>query len=467
MFERIDTLQNASTELLNADVLSPQITLSSELTPQLSLSVPDADTAPAKTPITLLPHRKIASRPTVRSESHAEAVCRMVYIFVQANPQWVYRQGLVDLAANLYLVFSEIQWKTRTRRGVRGRVPVPRGKYAEERAYWAFCALVREYEAALIGTDNHRVTQILDCFSRRAEWSDGPLWSNLTANDIAPSAYASRWFSLLLVGAVPPSFLLPAWDFIISSRSTPAEEADALDALIDICVAVLLISRPILLGEARARSKGLWTESTDPTSHDAQKQLKLLRALPLEKVNDPESLLYIANRLKDERQGAAGLGLNDVPRSSIWTDPRALMTTSALASITQSSAQWTSSAFASVSGTLSGLATSQPTENIWSSWRSWSRPTPQRNESAVPDKHIVNTTLQSPMTPPRSTGPRPLLLSTRRVSVTPRGRDSIPSGVATPPAISNSPPASYGNDTTSLYRIGSRQMSGRGRVSES
>jgi hypothetical protein len=157
-------------------------------TPQLSLSAPDSAMA---TPLD-------APSNSGPPDSYTEVIGRMIYIFVQANPQWVYHQGLIDLAANLYLVFSGIHWKIKTRRGTRSKVPVPREKYAEERTYWAFCALVREYEAVVIGRDR-KLTLLLDCFQRRARWADGPLWSNLIENGIAPSMYASRWFLVQLL----------------------------------------------------------------------------------------------------------------------------------------------------------------------------------------------------------------------------------------------------------------------------
>ena len=453
MFERLDAVPECSYDSTHA--LSPQITLSSVMTPQLSLSASSSGASP----VTLLKPRKINNGTVIYPDSHAEAIARMVYVFVQTNSQWDYHQGLIDIAAHLYLVYSEIQWKFKTRRGERSRVPVPRAKYAEERTYWAFCALVREYDEVLVGKDGSQMGKMLDCFERRARWSDGPMWSILTENEVLPSSYASRWFSLLLVADIPASFVLPAWDFILSDRAQTAQEGAALDALVDMCVAVLLTSRPVILATVRTSPRGLWGDASTP--HDAQRQMELLHALPLEQASDPESLLYVARQLRSERASISELDLFQAARTpSAWSYPSAMDPTSRLSSLSQVSSAWTSSAIASASEKIAELAGAHTIEAGWSSWRSWIRP---KAPSAAAGPVSFPTVLQSPRTPPRTSGPKPLLLTSRRVSVTPQRQDPNSSTSIVPTL---SPPATA-EASTSLYRINSRQASGRKRLSES
>lgn len=277
-------------------------------TPQLSLSfADDRDAGKAKAPITLLASRNIPPIGSVShlpdTETHGDAICRLLILFTMANPQWSYQQNLVDIAIHLYLVY--LQKPSRSS----GSIVESNTKGAEDQTYWAFCALVRELGPIVVGQDQEALSKSLECLGRRARWADEPLCEILVENGLDPSTpiFASRWMTLLLLRDLPRDFASAAWDYVISNTSV--SPADTLDALVDVCAAALMVSRPILLSDA-ARStsprksksaRGLWTEGTVSEGYDAERQLRLLRRLPLDSFTDPSTFLRVAANLRDAR----------------------------------------------------------------------------------------------------------------------------------------------------------------------
>jgi len=447
MFKRVNELVQQQDE----KPLSPP----TQTTPQLSLSLPDdADET------TLLASKQIPapSGVGIEADTHAETAARLLFVFSQANPQWTYNQSLVDVLGVLYTTFA--------RQGV---------AWAEERTYWAFCALVREL--SLVWTD---LASLLACFRRRARWLDPPLYDALEDNGLKAETFASRWISMLLVRDVPRVFVLPIWDALLGS-------GQPLDALLDLCAAVLVVARPVLLEPiAKRRSqRGLFAD-IDESRLEAGDQLRLLRAVPLDRCAQRDTVPQVAARLRQARQeeGVVGLGLQDDEIEGGVYDAAARLSTS--------SVQWTSTTVASVAKAWQGLP---PAASVWASIRSWSTPataqtemdTPEQSDGLAKDAAPFTSSLQdklagvvsklSPETPPpkRSSlqGPKPLILSSRLVSSgSEKWRDptsSTHSMVSPPPGGTMSPPpVVQDGGSTGLYRIGSRQgpSSGRKRTSE-
>lgn len=440
-----------------AAVVSPEITLSVDdsptasvvtipekiqQTPTLSLTAPVDEERKSGTtsPITLLSSKPIpppgtaASATTVpEPDTHAEAVCRILIVFICCNPQWAYHQNLVYVVSHLYSVYLQIEWKIRTRRGHRYRFPMARNKSAEEETYWAFCALVREFESVLIGSSSMTPTELtmdraLDCLGRRLKWADDPLWSVLAGNDLSPASplYTSDWMTHLLVCKVAGPELPPLWDFLLSSRQSPTLFTDPLDALIDICTAILVACRSQLLkpdSSPKARSsqgttrQTLWGEIDRPEAmsitYDPAQLLDTIRSLPLRKVGGWETVLHIANHLREARLTgqAAGLGLSDEAQSfspgmpwPVMRWPQATKDVQSGQSSLTDWSRWTATAydtFSDVSQKLISLA-SEPAHgrtptarrSVWASMRSWA----SRDESQTPE------TASSKVNPPEGHG---------------------------------------------------------------
>lgn len=446
MFKRVNELVQQQDE--------QQRSPPSQTTPQLSLSLPDdADET------TLLASKRIPapSGVGIEADTHAETVARLLFVFSQANPQWTYNQSLVDVLGVLYTTFARHH-----------------GAWAEERTYWTFCALVRELSP--VWSD---LPSLLACFRRRARWLDPPLYDTLEENGLKAETFASRWISMLLVRDVPRVFVPPIWDALFGS-------GQPVDALLDLCAATLVVSRPVLLGAVarRRRQKGLFTDS-DEMALDAGEQLRLLRAVPLDRCAQRDTVPQVAARLRQARQeeSVVGLGLGYSEAEGGMYDVAARLSTS--------SAQWAATTVTSVTKAWQGLP---PATSVWSSITSWSTPTgaqdkadtPEQRDSPAKDTAHVSSSLQdklagvvsklAPETPPpkRSSlqGPRPLILSSRHVSGGhEKRRDSSSStySISSPPVGAlTPPPALPDGGSTGLYRIGSRQGSSvaRKRMSE-
>ena len=494
-------------------ILSPKITLSTEPsrtstpteTPQLSLSAPGASDDDTES-ITLLPSRPIPSGSFLQSgsnlagalltpDTHGETICRLLYVFTQANPQWAYHQGLVDIVCHLYSTYVQIEWVSRQRKGKGGRTrePVARGKWAEEQTYWALCGLVREYEAIIIPSPSplptpsapestlapkSELNAALDCLSRRLKYADAPLWGILHDNALDPvqQTYASRWISLLITRDLPLSYLAPVWDYILASGSG---KDDRVDAVVDICVAIIVLCRQALLGDyARIRTtpsptrpsqrqnqkqKGMWGEidlddEAMSATYDARKQLDILRAVPLDRICPPASVLHIAHQLAKDRANVSGLGLWDETPSgqagglwNSWAQVQSYADPKTVAKVSETSARWTSAAVAGLSGASkkvsewssgvkanaaqsvpsvpapapaarsvsSGSATSAPSiGGLWSSLRSWAPTSITSNLSA-------NPTASPPIPANMKTPPQDEYESFTPLSLTPDRRGSF------------------------------------------
>ena len=384
-------------------------------TPSLSLSTNvDSfnDVPAAASPVTLLSARPMpkpkssnASRSIPRPDSHAEAVIRLLYIFVLSNSQWTYQQNFAGLAAQLYTIYLQTSWTTRVRSGKRYRFPIARNKSAEEQTYWGFCALVREFESVIIGTTPTTPPEVsldsaIACLDRRVRWADEPLWSILQANNLEPSqpVYSAGWLTNLLVTAVPPSVIPFLWDFLLASRASPATYTDASDALVDISAAVMVSSRGAILGPVAQNMSqvggsavpgmwhGIYREEAMSILYDPSRQLEILRALPIE-WESCKHVLHIANQLRDERiaGGHASLNLIDQPfltAPSGWS----LMTKATLSlkpylnaetaqSVVRTSADWTIGTWKTASSLPASLAVSSNGyrgSGILTKLRSWS-----------------------------------------------------------------------------------------------
>jgi hypothetical protein len=320
----------ASPDSVAAEVMSPRITLSTDLeskptrlgalrppplaTPSLSLSLPESSTSESKpnSPITLLSPRVIppvgsASFPTFlddEPDTHADSVLRLAYVLCRSHPEWA-MGNVVDVAAQLYLILVRKQSH-----------PLLDG-FAEEQTYWALEAIVRGSQPFL----SVEVREPVNAIGRRVAWADRHFWSVLQEHRLDPVLYADHWVWSILA-FLPPPALLPLWDLLLS------EPAPRTDMVVDICAAMVLASKQHLFIQRSRSEQGLWADD-DEGEIDPQRSLAALQAFPIEQIGT-DSVLDIAFELRQARMVAELIG--DDPDAAIEPSWAAKMSTKVAAS---------------------------------------------------------------------------------------------------------------------------------------
>ena len=330
--------------------LSPRITLSTDAipailprlegrrpaplhTPHLSLSPPapltdsTADSS-ASSPITLLspkpiptagslPFASISGR-LLQSDTHAEVVVRILFIFAKCNPD-LHIAGVSEILAILYSTYLEIDLAPLPKKRHRAGTLSSTGHWAEEQTYWALEALVERFrfiisDAGRSGDDpikGETLPAALGRMARQLKFADEQLWTILHQRDLLPTSplYAYRWLATVYSQDMSPRAVLPIWDYILA-ESYPDPGSSPADALIDVGVALLSRCKPLVMGYAPSvapgpRTKaGLWADTNDkplPEDRDITRDLEILRSPPLSQVGGTAAILDLAYQLRTAR----------------------------------------------------------------------------------------------------------------------------------------------------------------------
>lgn len=120
-------------------------------------------------------------------------------------------------------------------RGLSSSYPANKaGLWAEEQTFWAFTALIRDFEGVIPSDianhgDGETLPWALEYLARRVNWADQHLSTFSRDRNLDPASplYAYRWISHLFALDIPGSGLLRVWDFVL------AEDLDGIDPSTD------------------------------------------------------------------------------------------------------------------------------------------------------------------------------------------------------------------------------------------
>ncbi|CAD7701863.1 unnamed protein product [Ostreobium quekettii] len=178
---------------------------------------------------------------------HREDLKRALFIFAKLNPGITYVQGLNEIYAPLYYVFSKDPDKGAA-------------AHAEADAFFCFILLLGEFRDHFVKQlDNSQIgiKATIQRFSQLLKRNDEELWRHLEyESKVDPQYYSFRWITLLLTQEFNFADVLRLWDTLIAAPGS------RLDFLLKACVAMLMHVRSELL------------------DGDFSKNIKLLQSFP-------------------------------------------------------------------------------------------------------------------------------------------------------------------------------------------
>ncbi|KAL1745655.1 regulator of Vps4 activity in the MVB pathway-domain-containing protein [Schizophyllum fasciatum] len=303
---------------------APEIRLEEDSMPSIQLSEPadempsiqlmspveevegdTADTAivPAKKPTTLHPSRVHGSLNV--PIKHESALRRLLYLHSSINPG-NYSPHIPSLLVTLYTVMNR-------------EIELDELAHVEADTFWLFEAMVADFSEL---EDEEGGAVWMKKFSERLAWADPELSENMVAKGLDPALphYSYRWLAPLLTQTLPLSSVFLIWDVLFSKAQATRDGSPKLDALIDICTAMLIRARPqiLRLGKGGTKSPGLWgqdAEALPPPSPLRSWELgdaflegmSLLQFYPVERVGGVETVLQAAMDLVERRKMEARL----------------------------------------------------------------------------------------------------------------------------------------------------------------
>lgn len=192
---------------------------------------------------------------------HREEMMRALFIFAKLNPGVTYVQGMNEIYAPLYYVFSKD-----TEPG--------NGENAEADAFFCFLHLMGEFRdnfcKQLDNTDTG-IQSTMKKLSQMLKWYDKELWHHLEhVSQVNPQFYAFRWITLLLTQEFQFPDVLQLWDTMIGSSLGKSA------CLLNLCVAMLMhIRSELLSGDFSQNMKILQNYPSVDIGYIIQKALEL------------------------------------------------------------------------------------------------------------------------------------------------------------------------------------------------
>ncbi|KAJ7582883.1 regulator of Vps4 activity in the MVB pathway-domain-containing protein [Mycena floridula] len=147
-------------------------------------------------------------------------------------------------------------------------------------------------------------------------WADDNLKKDLYAKGLDPGLphYSYQWLAPILTQTLPLGSVIVAWDALFSRPTRQRDSNPKLDCLVDICTAMLLRAKEVLLrlGKGNQKSPALWSE--DPQTIPPPSPLRawelgdafregmaLLQAYPIHAAGGIDKLLHTASYLGHRR----------------------------------------------------------------------------------------------------------------------------------------------------------------------
>ncbi|XP_075504838.1 uncharacterized protein LOC142542215 [Primulina tabacum] len=196
------------------------------------------------------------------AKSNQEALRNILIVFAKLNPGIRYVQGMNEILAPLYYVFTNDPNEENT-------------GSAEADTFFCFVELLSGFRDNFVQQLDNSVVGIRSTITRLSQLlkeHDEELWRHLEmTTKVNPQFYAFRWITLLLTQEFNFGDCLLIWDALLSDPDGPQE------TLLRICCAMLIIVRRRLL------------------AGDFTANLKLLQHYPSTNISH---LLYVANKLR-------------------------------------------------------------------------------------------------------------------------------------------------------------------------
>ncbi|CED83680.1 GTPase-activating protein [Phaffia rhodozyma] len=253
-------------------------------------------------------------------ELHSDALTRILYIFTLIHPHLAYTQGFAEILAPLYFVYASASVAE-----AKAKASIEEYEQAavEGDTFWAFVGLMAEvgnvvkgpgagiWSQDLIvigGVVERDVKWALKRLSDRVKWADLALWEELNHKSLDPALpyYSFKWISTLLAQDVPMESLLRIWDFVLSEPSTTRTETPKIDLLLDVCTAMLLLTRKPLIQAGRRRSGqsvGLWGDVDEQNGDFGEgfvEGMALLQRYPLSRIG-LDKIIELAQESRQRR----------------------------------------------------------------------------------------------------------------------------------------------------------------------
>lgn len=145
------------------------------------------------------------SHGTKLGELRHQVLTRILFIYAKSHPRISYMQGMNEILAPLYFVFS--------------RDPDPDStENAEADSYFCFCQLMQELSPRFMNSvsEEHCMRTFLGDFGKLFKVLDGELYMYLNHIGITPMYYAYRWLTLLMSQEFELPDVLRLWDSLLA-----------------------------------------------------------------------------------------------------------------------------------------------------------------------------------------------------------------------------------------------------------
>ncbi|KAI9486404.1 MAG: rab-GTPase-TBC domain-containing protein [Benjaminiella poitrasii] len=213
---------------------------------------------------------------------HWEVIERILFIYAKLNPGVGYVQGMNELLAPIYYVFT----------AKASEEDLESQAYAEADSFFVFTTLmadVRDHFVRSLDQDaSMGINATMWRMSQRLAWFDRPLFRDLSKKDIKEQYYAFRWITVLCSQEFDLPDVIRLWDSILADRGMqegPNERR--FEFLLDFTVAMLICIRQDLI-------KG-----------DFADNMRILQNYPL---NDIQTVLNSAYSIRESRLQAVAIG---------------------------------------------------------------------------------------------------------------------------------------------------------------
>eukprot|EP00775_Hariotina_reticulata_P013965 gene13965-14079_t len=177
------------------------------------------------------PDMHFFSGDSVEAEQHRKEMKRCLFMYAKLNPGLRYIQGMNELLAPLYYMFSTDPDSTSAR-------------YAEADAFYCFVDLISEFRDHFCQQLDNSSSGIKATISKLVtvlQAHDAELADHLQRHKVDPQFFAFRWITLLLTQEFPFPDAVRIWDTLLS------DPGGRLDCLLRVCVALLRHVREQLL----------------------------------------------------------------------------------------------------------------------------------------------------------------------------------------------------------------------------
>ena len=170
--------------------------------------------------------------PSEESSRHREELKRALFLYAKLNPGLCYIQGMNELIAPLYYMFSNDLDK--------GNRP-----FAEADSFWCFMDLIsdfRDHFCQQLDSTETGIKATIRRFMLVLRHHDEELWRHIeVTNKVDAQFFSFRWITLLLAQEFNLQDVLRIWDVILS------DSHGRMDCLLRVCCAMIMHVRPQLM----------------------------------------------------------------------------------------------------------------------------------------------------------------------------------------------------------------------------